>query len=179
MRRSSLECSRPNGVAGANSVNNGPTHSHRFRTVPSVWPSNLDQEFGTIACSFQTRSYFGMDTGFPGVLVRLNHQEKKPFSVLNALDDAQLGPSTYQCALVQENVNILNIITQVGLTFPEENGNPAPNCPPGSLTSSSITRASVWVRDSIRLLLKSGVHCSAVHCLRCHHRQRQVAHLSC
>lgn len=87
-------------------------------------------------------SYVRMDTGFPGVLVKLDHGAKKSFSVLHVADDPRLVPPAYQYCLVRDNVDLVKTITQVGLTFPEGNGNPAPNCPLGSLTSSSIPRAT-------------------------------------
>jgi CCR4-NOT transcription complex subunit 7/8 len=73
--------------------------------IRQVWASNLEEEFNTISELVTQYPYIGMDTEFPGFIVRN----------LSAMNDAQ----RYHVQSI--NVNLLRII-QVGLAFADRNG---------------------------------------------------------
>jgi CCR4-NOT transcription complex subunit 7/8 len=82
------------------------------------------------------------DTEFPGIVARLIGNFK--------------NSSDYQYQLLRCNVDMLQII-QLGLTFYDELGFPAPDCPTYQFNFRFSLESCMYAKDSIDMLEKSGI----------------------
>lgn len=85
--------------------------------------------------------YVAMDTEFPGVVA-------KPITESYSPD--------YHYKSLKVNVDLLKII-QLGLSFADENGNLAPECPCWQFNFQFSLDDDMFAQDSIDLLVKSGI----------------------
>ncbi|CAA0821089.1 Probable CCR4-associated factor 1 homolog 7 [Striga hermonthica] len=115
--------------------------------IREVWSDNLDREFGLIREIVDKYPYIGMDTEFPGVVI-------KPL-------DPSKNRSVANYQSLKANVEILNLI-QLGLTFSDENGT-LPTCGTGkycvwqfNFREFNLTK-DAYASDSIDLLINSGI----------------------
>ncbi|KAL3210369.1 hypothetical protein MRX96_008885 [Rhipicephalus microplus] len=83
-----------------------------------------------------------MDPEFPGIVAR-------PIGVFRSAAD-------YQYQLLRCNIDLLKII-QLGLTFLDEAGNPAPDGCTWQFNFKFNVKADMHAEDSIQLLINSGI----------------------
>jgi CCR4-NOT transcription complex subunit 7/8 len=111
--------------------------------IKNVWASNLREEMERIMDIVDTYPYVAMDTEFPGVLAR-------PIGIFKNAQDFHY--QTLKC-----NVDVLKII-QLGLTFCDENGRPAPGVSTWQFNFKFNMAEDMYSQDSIDLLERSGIN---------------------
>lgn len=109
--------------------------------IRNVWAENVEMEMANIREVVEKYPYVAMDTEFPGVVA-------KPVTETFSLD--------YHYKSLKVNVDLLKII-QLGLSFADENGNFAPNCPCWQFNFHFSLDDDMFAQDSIDLLTKSGI----------------------
>ena len=109
--------------------------------IRNVWAENVEIEMANIREVVELYPYVAMDTEFPGVVA-------KPITETFSLD--------YHYKSLKVNVDLLKII-QLGLSFADENGNFAPNCPCWQFNFHFSLDDDMFAQDSIDLLTKSGI----------------------
>ena len=109
--------------------------------IRNVWAENVEIEMANIREVVELYPYVAMDTEFPGVVA-------KPITEAFSLD--------YHYKSLKVNVDLLKII-QLGLSFADENGNFAPNCPCWQFNFHFSLDDDMFAQDSIDLLTKSGI----------------------
>ncbi|XP_075735944.1 CCR4-NOT transcription complex subunit 7 [Rhipicephalus microplus] len=119
-----------------------PVALSRPGSIREVWASNLEEEFRAMRQTVQQYNYVAMDTEFPGIVTH-------PIGFFSSAAD-------YQYQLVRSNVNSFDII-QLGLTFFDEAGNPAPDCCTWQFNFKFNLNADMHAEDSILLLVNSGI----------------------
>lgn len=112
------------------------------KIIRDVWAVNLEEEFAQIRELVVTHPHVAMDTEFPGVVAR-------PIGEFRSTSD-------YQYQLLKCNVDLLKII-QLGLSFYDERGNPAPNCTTWQFNFKFNLTEDMYAQDSIELLNRSGI----------------------
>lgn len=80
--------------------------------IRSVWKENLESEFNLIRSVIGSHPVISMDTEFPGVVVRLDADDR----------NFQRRQSAWHYMVLKANVDRLNLI-QIGLTLADEEGN--------------------------------------------------------
>nr|XP_037270398.1 CCR4-NOT transcription complex subunit 7-like [Rhipicephalus microplus] len=120
----------------------GPVALSRPGIIREVWASNLEEAFKAIRQTVQQYNYVAMDTEFPGIVAH-------PIGVFRSAAE-------YQYQLVRCNVDLLKII-QLGLTFLDEAGNPAPDCCTWQFNFKFNLNSDMHAEDSIQLLINSGI----------------------
>jgi CCR4-NOT transcription complex subunit 7/8 len=109
--------------------------------IRNVWAENVEHEMANIREVVEKYPYVAMDTEFPGVVA-------KPITESFSPD--------YHYKSLKVNVDLLKII-QLGLSFADENGNFAPNCPCWQFNFHFNLDDDMFAQDSIDLLTKSGI----------------------
>jgi len=125
-----------NAVATYSFMHNGETLEIR-----NVWAENVEEEMATIREVVEKYPYVAMDTEFPGIVA-------KPVTEAYSPD--------YHYKSLKVNVDLLKII-QLGLSFADEDGNFAPNCPCWQFNFAFDLTDDLFAQDSIDLLQKSGI----------------------
>jgi CCR4-NOT transcription complex subunit 7/8 len=116
-------------------------HRRPSTEIRQVWSSNLEEEFTAISDLIGQFPYIGMDTEFPGFIVR---------NSISAATDAQ----RYHVQCI--NVNLLRII-QVGLSFADRNGrSPTPSTVWQFNFKFSLTE-DLYAPDAITLLKDANI----------------------
>lgn len=111
--------------------------------IRDVWAQNINEEFATIRQVLTRYPYVGMDTEFPGVVV-------KPTATFRT-------PAEFQYSMVKMNVDLLRVI-QIGLTFSDENGNFPVDLPSTWQFHFAFSLDSdAYAEDSITLLQEAGI----------------------
>ncbi|KAL3204853.1 hypothetical protein MRX96_041157 [Rhipicephalus microplus] len=119
-----------------------PVALSRPGSIREVWASNLEEEFRAMRQTVQQYNYVAIDTEFPGIVAH-------PIGLFRSAAD-------YQYQLLRCNVDELNII-QLGLTFFDEAGNPAPDSCTWQFNFKFNMNADMHEKDSIQLLVNSGI----------------------
>ncbi|KAF2353907.1 Ribonuclease CAF1 [Trinorchestia longiramus] len=110
--------------------------------IREVWKGNLEDEFDTIRQVVKHYPYVAMDTEFPGVVA-------KPIGEF-------VSNADFQYQLLRCNVDLLKII-QLGLSFFDENGKPAPGISTWQFNFEFNLTEDMYAQDSIDLLQNSGL----------------------
>lgn len=111
----------------------------RLMEIRNVWTENLEEELANIRRLTDKYTYVAMDTEFPGVVA-------KPLG-----NHADYHYQTLRC-----NVDLLKII-QLGITFADENGELALDCPTWQFNFRFNLQEDMYAQDSIELLQRSGI----------------------
>ncbi|KAA0203653.1 hypothetical protein HAZT_HAZT010209 [Hyalella azteca] len=111
--------------------------------IREVWKSNLEDEFDSIRQVVKHYPYVAMDTEFPGVVA-------KPIGEF-------VSNADFQYQLLRCNVDLLKII-QLGLSFFDENGKPAPGISTWQFNFEFNLTEDMYAQDSIDLLQNSGLN---------------------
>lgn len=114
--------------------------------IRDVWADTLEDEMKVIRRLVEKYPYVAMDTEFPGVVAR-------PLISYAAHPD-------YHYQTLRCNVDLLKII-QMGITFADENGELADDCPTFQLNFKFNLQEDVYSQESIDLLTRSGIDFSA------------------
>jgi CCR4-NOT transcription complex subunit 7/8 len=109
--------------------------------IRDVWATNLEQEMDIIKGLTERYKYVAMDTEFPGVVAR-------PIGSFPSTD--------YHYQTLRCNVDLLKII-QLGITFADENGELADDCPTWQFNFKFNLQEDMYAQDSIDLLTRSGI----------------------
>jgi CCR4-NOT transcription complex subunit 7/8 len=117
------------------------THGGETLEIRNVWCENVEQEMAMIRQVIEKYPYVAMDTEFPGVVAKPVTESYSP---------------DYHYKSLKVNVDLLKII-QLGLSFADENGNFAPNCPCWQFNFAFDLDGDMFAQDSIDLLAKSGI----------------------
>lgn len=137
------------GVARQFVMGNGPNGGREPTNeecgIREVWKDSLDEEFNTIRQVVQHYPYVAMDTEFPGVVA-------KPIGEF-------VSNADFQYQLLRCNVDLLKII-QLGLSFFDENGKPAPGISTWQFNFEFNLTEDMYAQDSIDLLQNSGLQFS-------------------
>jgi len=110
--------------------------------IRDVWADTLDAELDNITKIIEDYPYVSMDTEFPGVVAR-------PVGNFPRVTD-------YNYQTMRCNVDLLKII-QLGLTFTNEQGQPAPECSTWQFNFKIDLNEDMYAQDSIDLLSRSGI----------------------
>jgi len=116
-------------------------HNGETLEIRNVWAENVEEEMATIREVVEKYPYVAMDTEFPGIVA-------KPVTEAYSPD--------YHYKSLKVNVDLLKII-QLGLSFADEDGNFAPNCPCWQFNFAFDLTDDLFAQDSIDLLQKSGI----------------------
>jgi len=126
-----------------------PVGSGKFETpdgqtleIRDVWEENMEVEMAHIRRLVETHPYVAMDTEFPGVVAR-------PVGSFTSTGD-------YQYQTLRCNVDLLKII-QLGISFADEHGRVAPDCPTWQFNFKFDVNKDMYAQDSIELLKRSGI----------------------
>jgi len=109
--------------------------------IRNVWAENLEEEMAVIRQVIEKYPYVAMDTEFPGIVA-------KPVTESFSLD--------YHYKSLKVNVDLLKII-QLGLSFADDKGKFAPECPCWQFNFAFDLDGDMFAQDSIDLLQKSGI----------------------
>jgi CCR4-NOT transcription complex subunit 7/8 len=117
------------------------THNGQTLEIRNVWAENVEEEMAVIRQVVEKYPYVAMDTEFPGIVA-------KPVTETYSPD--------YHYKSLKVNVDLLKII-QLGLSFADEEGNFAPECPCWQFNFAFDLDGDMFAQDSIDLLVKSGI----------------------
>lgn len=109
--------------------------------IRNVWAENVEDEMAVIRETIERYPYVAMDTEFPGIVA-------KPITEMYTTD--------YHYKSLKVNVDLLKII-QLGLSFADEHGNLAKECPCWQFNFHFDLDGDMFAQDSIDLLVKSGI----------------------
>lgn len=109
--------------------------------IRNVWKENVEEEMANIREVIEKYPYVAMDTEFPGVVAKPVTESFSP---------------DYHYKSLKVNVDLLKII-QLGLSFADEEGNFAPNCPCWQFNFQFDLEDDMFAQDSIDLLTNSGI----------------------
>ncbi|XP_014669842.1 PREDICTED: CCR4-NOT transcription complex subunit 7-like [Priapulus caudatus] len=129
-------------TTGGGILNSQGTMSNEELGIRDVWKHNMEDEFKHIRRIIQNYPYVAMDTEFPGVVAR-------PIGEFRSTAD-------YQYQLLRCNVDLLRII-QLGMTFLNEHGQPAPGISTWQFNFNFNLTEDMYAQDSIDLLQNSGI----------------------
>jgi CCR4-NOT transcription complex subunit 7/8 len=118
------------------------TYKGQKLEIRDVYSDTLSWEMAKIREVITTHKYVAMDLEFGGVVAR-------PIS-------AYKGTAELHYNTLRMNVDLLKPI-QLGLTFCDENGNLAPNCPCWQFNFKFNLNEDIYSNDSIELLKQSGI----------------------
>jgi len=114
--------------------------------IRDVWAETLEEEMAHIRKLIVAKplpfNYVAMDTEFPGVVAR-------PIGSFQTSTD-------YQYQTLRCNVDLLKII-QLGISFFNEKGEFADNCPTWQFNFKFNLNEDMYAQDSIDMLIRSGI----------------------
>lgn len=116
--------------------------SGKMIEIRDVWADNLEEEMANIRRLVDKYPFVAMDTEFPGVVAR-------PVGSFASHTD-------YHYQTLRCNVDLLKII-QLGITFADERGELADDCPTWQFNFKFNLQEDMYAQDSIDLLTRSGI----------------------
>lgn len=117
-----------------------PAPQMSFETIiKNVWRHNFKDEILKISQLLEKYPYVGMDTEFPGIIVRAQGDMRDP-----------------QYHTIRSNVDRLKLI-QVGITLSDSNGNFPPDTSTWQFNLKFDLQKDTYSEDSIQLLKNSGI----------------------